>query len=484
MLLPSLLSFLLSVLNIFSILFWIYILAAIVIFFISSLLKKQFTKLSKQQLRDKISHPSHGDRVMLVESPFDGLWRRIQLLREAQQTLDISYHCVEKGISTRWFIAEVLAAADRGVKVRFLMDGKVNGMEGSRATLAYALFCHPNIDFKVYNPIYLTSPWKWNSLLHDKFMLVDQTFLLLGSRNLGDAAFDFPEYRGTLSLDRDVLVYNTNLNWKKSVLYQVKEYMDEFWVHPDTKPAFTVLSAGKRAAGEITCDELKDLLEECEKNYPQYCQSYTPEEWVKQTLSTQGICLIHNSISSTRKPPYIGYLVSCFAQNSSQSICIQTPYITAGKETIVFFKELHKKNVACKLSTNSVANSFHPAFANYYMHRSSLCKTGLVIREYQSENSIHAKSFIFDHEISVVGSCNLDNRSIYFDTESVLVIYGKEFAQQVEKSIEVQEEQSSVVGENNQYVPNDKHPSFPVSPMRKIRLKLVGIFSMLFEFLL
>ena len=148
------------------------------------------------------------DRAVLVEEPQDAFARRVEVIRTAQSTLDVCYHCVKSGETTECFFAELLRAADRGVRVRVLLDGTVGGLSGARSNIALALRAHPNIEYRIYNPVDLLRPWEWNALLHDKFILADDRMLLLGGRNIGDEYFAPPGYEGAVTYDRDVLVLN------------------------------------------------------------------------------------------------------------------------------------------------------------------------------------------------------------------------------------------------------------------------------------
>ena len=85
------------------------------------------------------------DRAVLVEEPQDAFARRVEVIRTAQSTLDVCYHCVKSGETTECFFAELLRAADRGVRVRVLLDGTVGGLSGARSNIALALRAHPNI---------------------------------------------------------------------------------------------------------------------------------------------------------------------------------------------------------------------------------------------------------------------------------------------------------------------------------------------------
>lgn len=172
-----------------------------------------------------------ADRVALIESPTEGFESRLHLLDEATKRIDISYYAMHMGETTDLFLGAILNAADRGVQIRILVDDQFGGLTHSHADYATALGAHPNIELKTYNPLNPLKPWTWNGRLHDKYMIADNRLLMLGGRNIGDKYFDPEGYEKPLSLDRDVLIYNTEWNnqSKDSVLFDVRAYMDEIW---------------------------------------------------------------------------------------------------------------------------------------------------------------------------------------------------------------------------------------------------------------
>ena len=109
------------------------------------------------------------DRVLLVEEPRAGFARRVEVMRAARETLDLCCHCAKAGESVEAFVGELIRAADRGVRVRVLFDGQVGGLKGEHRAIPAALLSHPNIRFRLYNPVDPLRPWRWNALLHDKF---------------------------------------------------------------------------------------------------------------------------------------------------------------------------------------------------------------------------------------------------------------------------------------------------------------------------
>ena len=135
--------------------------------------------------------------------------------------------------------------------------------------------------------------------------------------------------------------------------------------------------------------------------------------------------------------------------------------------------------------TNSMASSpNYPAFSAYSSQRSKFLATGVEIYEYQSTDSIHGKSCVADGRISVVGSFNLDDRSLYIDTESVLIIDSPEVFAQLNAELDTLFAQSAAVGPDNAYLPGSGATALNVSLGKRLLMGFVSIFSRLFRFLI
>lgn len=100
-----------------------------------------------------------SDRIALIESSGEAFGIRIELLRNAKQSLDIVYHTINKGETSYVFLAEILKAADRGVQVRLLLDGKVGVSDKPIKEMINQLNSHDNISCRLYNPVKLSKPW-------------------------------------------------------------------------------------------------------------------------------------------------------------------------------------------------------------------------------------------------------------------------------------------------------------------------------------
>ena len=389
------------------------------------------------------------ERICIIETPKDALGIRMELARNAKKTLDFAYHSIRESLSSRAFLAEVLGAANRGVKVRILLDGKHVQLDKKIFSILQALNAHDNIECMLYNPINLFKPWQWHSFLHDKFIIVDDQYLLLGGRNIDERHFAPNGFKHPTAHDRDVLVEKTHDHKSTaSAIEQVQQYFNEMLVSKYTVPIHTT-ELGKDVISH-SYSELNASLEKCKESNPQF-HIKTFEKYCAEMVSTSRITLIHNPIYTRKKEPWIAYQLSRLALNAKKMIWVQTPYMTGNKLLLSIMQKLASK-IHLTMLTNSMASSPNfPAFSNYFFQRKRFLQTGVSIFEYQQDDSIHGKSMIIDDHISMVGSFNLDDRSMFIDTESMLVIDSGEFAVRLQGAMQDIRQKSLMVGADNQY---------------------------------
>lgn len=419
------------------------------------------------------------DRIALVENTIDAFGVRIQMVRAAKKTLDIVYHSIAKGITTEALTWEIWRAAERGVRVRILVDDKI-GLSGVQADKAVQVLCsHPGVEFKVYNPVKLLRPWALHSLMHDKFIIADGTFLLLGGRNLGDRYFAPIGYTGDVTRDRDVLVWNTGAG--ASVLAEAESYMQTLWTLAccKTPKRFT----GLQKAAHSTVRPYRVFAKVLERSDPAfYAASW--QDYLLGTVPTKKVSLIYNPVNVGRKRPWVGYQLQQLALGAKHDVLIQTPYATAHPELL---DTLWKTAMNAKVTmvTNSIASSPNlPAYSNYITQRGKFIATGAKILEYQNSDSIHGKSVVIDGRLSAVGSFNLDDRSMYIDTETMLVVDSVPFAKMLTDAIRVYENQSLQVGINNEHVPDERVPAAPVATPKKVVMAMASLVSRPLRFLI
>ena len=181
----------------------------------------------KKEFANKVfaSENSAGDRVMLIEDNGEALAERIRMLEHAKQSIVLSTFDFHSDISGKKMLAALWAAAERGVKVKILVDGCNSWLRMTGNAYFYALASHENVTIKTYNPVNPLLPFHAMSRMHDKYVIVDDSLYLLGGRNVYDSFLGAQD--GPKNYDRDVLVYHEGE--KEGSLYQVKAYFEAIW---------------------------------------------------------------------------------------------------------------------------------------------------------------------------------------------------------------------------------------------------------------
>src|SRR5699024_5447584 len=152
---------------------------------------------------------------------------RLALIASAQSSIDLGSYIYAPDESGRKITAALLAAADRGVRVRLITDGLIGWINLGNDPLGPALGSHPNVEIKFYNPIDISRPQGLNARYHEKFFLVDDTWLLLGGRNVSDE-FLTGEGDPSYNYDQDVLLYRLDPA-KRDAVAQMRGYFDAMW---------------------------------------------------------------------------------------------------------------------------------------------------------------------------------------------------------------------------------------------------------------
>lgn len=433
---------------------------------------------------------SGRQHVTLIEYGEEALKLRIHLIRAAQRYIDVQNFILRSDDTGELFLNELLAAARRGVKVRLLMDQMF-----SFSDLEYLVLLsmdHRNFEIRFYNPTFhkakmSKSDWisgvaccfrRFNQRMHNKLLAVDDLVAVTGGRNIADRYFDFDtnyEFK-----DRDVLVYGR-------VAREMRESFEWYWAYEKSIPvqhlrdvADELLNGGTFELKPYRIPErlqptLKDIEDEKRVRHLFVDTAYEiarveyfsdkprkadfPEESSKKDITAE----LHEVLSS-----------------ASQSVVIQSPYMVLSKKARKVFKELRKKNPQIELvfSTNSLASTdADTVYANTDKHKKHYVKTlGFHMYEFKpfpvdapqffprwselieekeqgissksvvsGDNStiempaprsgLHAKSFVVDGRIAMVGSHNFDPRSEGFNTENGLIIWDQAFSQDLEALI-------------------------------------------------
>lgn len=351
----------------------------------------------------------------------EALLQRVRLIEAAQEEIIMSTFSFHSDESGKIIIGALLAAAERGVDVKVIVDGLDGRSEMHKNPYFYAFYSYKNIEVKLYNSPNLLKPWKLMGRLHDKYLIADKKVYILGGRNTYN--YFLGDYPGQKNHDRDVLVYCEDINSESSVSHLVS-YFNSVWSYCASRDFIEKIKRSNRSQVEKACKEVN----ECYKNYlKENKDKINDRDFKKDMLKTEKITLLSNPIHTSAKEPAVWYKLTAIMKSAKQYVCVHTPYI-------IFNRVMHKTwgDTAAavpkfSLMTNSAANNANLfGAAEYAANKKKILKTGTEIWEYEGGSSYHGKSILIDDDISVVGSFNMDMRSAYLDTELMLVICSKD----------------------------------------------------------
>lgn len=424
-----------------------------------------------------------ADRALLIDEPRDSAIVRVNMIETAKESLDISYYSMESGKVTNTFWGLLLEAADRGVKVRIILDGVANGLKADKKEILYVIKSHPNIELKFYEPINIWKPWTLNNRLHDKYIIADDQIAVIGGRNISDRFLVPNGYKGEITFDRDVVLYNSGK--QESVIQDLSAYFNMVYNSSYAKNTGEKLTKKQEKLAEEKIDELQLSLQ---KERTIKGNIFNKQiNWEQVTLPTNKITLIHNPIQRFNKEPWVWYEMNQLFQKAEKSIFLQSPYIVPSKKMMSgFFNEIQNNGVKLKVLTNSRASTpNYLAFSVYLNYRKKMIESGADIYEYHGEHSIHTKAYGIDNDMSLIGSFNLDPRSAFLSTETMVVIHSKDIKSQLDNMTNDYEKKSLLIGKDYKYINNENSiEERSVSKFKNILLKIIGFCGRFFEFLL
>lgn len=432
------------------------------------------------QFLPTVTLPLHNeglDRVILLEDPLEAGRMRLQLVRQATQSIDVVYHTFSPGAWNDMFFTELFSAADRGVKVRIMADGIIGGFGAAMDEYRSAITIHPMMSLALFEPLNLLNPYSWQNRLHDKILIVDGEKAIMGGRNSADKTFLFETLtdhtRPEPVYDREVLVWKTDPSRAESGVDQLSAYCDSLWNYPHIR---IVASPTKEKETKRGHEARESILERGRREEKAHGEFYTGwvSDWYSATLPVDSISLVSNPLDRGSKVPTVWYAIRELALEAESEVFIQSPYIVLYPAQRRVMREVSGKAELTFLTNSLVSTPNIFGFSGYLRSRNSLLKLAPVY-EYMGEGSIHAKSLIIDSDMSLIGSFNLDPRSLNLDTETMLVIKGEEFNSLMRQTVATWMDASSRVTETGIEAPAD--PSIPLERPGLLRALIFTLFS-------
>lgn len=383
----------------------------------------------------------------LLQSGADALAARLQLIDAAQQSVDLQYYIYKQDRTGALVAERLIAAADRGVRVRLLLDDLGNQLDGERIA---ALDRHPLIQVRLFNPLTLRQRWlrnvskvsefgRINHRMHNKLMIADGRLFITGGRNIGDEYYALSELNFR---DLDVLGIG-------EVSADVARSFDAFWNSHKALPVQilegrvgqTRLQALRRRLSRVASsfDETAYLARIEASPFRQFVAGdpltwhWGVAEWIFDPPEKA------DPFDALNEIPLVGRSLARHASQTGGELLAISAYFIPGEEGTEFLLQLAENDVAVNVLTNSLATTdvlaVHSSYAPY---RSRLLAGGVRIWELkapqpgrsdgqvlfnESTASLHAKAFVFDRERVFIGSINLDPRSVSLNTEAGVLVY-------------------------------------------------------------
>lgn len=402
-------------------------------------------------------HPNQSGFRLLTLST-NALLSRVALADHAAHSIDLQYYVFANDMTGHLLMQHLLAAADRGVRVRMLIDD--NNFD-DKDHLFEALNSHPNIEIRMFNPFQTRNPtllskaiqlvleWRrLNRRMHNKAFIVDNNVAIIGGRNIGDPYFDAGS--DTHFRDLDVVAIGP-------VVQQASEAFDTYWncdaAYPLNQLKKTDPSSQQLAAARTTLK--KDARAFAQSDYAQAVLDELPNgptadkrgDWFwgdaklvadqPEKIETDG------DVPALR----IGPQLKTMLDGAQHEILATTPYFIPGDEGTKHLVARAQGGVSIKILTNSLASTDETiAHAGYVHYRKALIEGGVRLYELKptsgqsqpttsigksSGTSLHAKTIVVDDREVFIGSLNMDQRSKLLNTEMGVIVDSPGLAQAV-----------------------------------------------------
>ena len=405
----------------------------------------------------------------VLYDPLEAIAARINLIERAEKTLDLQYYIWDNDKIGSLALYKIIEAADRGVKVRLLIDDNNAGkMEG----VYLALDQHPNIEVKLFNPYrfrrlrpidMVLDLKRINRRMHNKTFTADNQISLIGGRNMSNQYYNVSDsYQFS---DVDVMLVGQAVD-------DITHSFDEYWNHSYAYPVRNIINHNTytlRYDGlkeqltkhyqEITVQNYLDLSNRTH-DFDQWLDHNIQLDWVKAEVVKDAPDKIR---ARAKKEQHLNFQMVKRLENPEHSVDLISAYFVPQKQGEAKLIELAKDGVQVRVLTNSFkANDVALVHAFYAKYRIDLLKNGVELYEFLpaiseenlypnskeiskqtkvslkglSRSSLHAKLMALDNKQVFIGSFNFDPRSANLNTEIGVIINSPPLANAVHKTMD------------------------------------------------
>ncbi|MBW2716853.1 MAG: phospholipase D family protein [Deltaproteobacteria bacterium] len=406
-------------------------------------------------------HAAAGDSgYLLIDRSDDALRWRLALIDSAVQTLDLQYYLWKGDAAGGLLGRRLIQAADRGVRVRVLVDDFLITNDGSDTA---GIAEHPMISIRVYNPWVnrgnrvVARAFEWlsrpdlNSRMHNKVLIADNQVAIAGGRNIAD------EYFG---LNSDKNFRDLGVVTVGPVVRDLSLAFDDYWIDEWAFPAQAVV---KNHPGIDELAELRERFMEIYAEEREQLTSFTlePRDWDDELATMSGKMTFGPGLAVADNPnearggtpDQVFMSLGQLVEDIQEELVIISAYFVPGERLIDFFNDLKHRDIRVVVLTNSLGSNNH-AIANsqYKKTRHALIAAGVELYEMRHDAALsdevdtppvrsqslvlHSKAVMVDRKRTYIGGLNLSPRGILYNTENGIIIEDDEFAQQLASMLE------------------------------------------------
>lgn len=393
---------------------------------------------------------------------------RLELARRAQHSLDVQYYVVQNDGAGRLLLRTLKEAAQRGVRVRLLVDDLYTA---STEQLLLALAATPNVEVRLFNPFccareqltgrLLASAFdivRLNHRMHNKLFIADGVMAVAGGRNIADEYFALNSAANFVDMDAIVV---------GKVIAQLGAIFDDYWNSEEVYPVAAVVKPrASRAAMAEDFDTLVAIAGPAPQVVlpPTDVLGYGP---IGEELDAGQIGFLWGQANAVADPPHklrsmsaeqalatsVTMRVWTQLLTAEQEVLMTSPYLVPGERGMAAFEELRSRGVGLTLLTNSLAANDEPlVHSGYARYRVRLLRAGVDLYELSPERTtrnkrlglfgsslgrLHAKTAVIDRRQMFIGSVNLDPRSATQNTELGIMVDSPQLAREMLRIINI-----------------------------------------------
>jgi putative cardiolipin synthase len=431
------------------------------------------TQLGQIAIKSLPATEMSGFRLMPLGSY--SLDTRLELARRAQQSLDVQYYHIQNDETGLYLLRMLRDAAQRGVRVRLLMDDLYTTGEDE---LLMGLAAYPNVQIRLFNPFvvnrelgqtgrFLTAVGDWsriNHRMHNKLFIADGAMAILGGRNVANEYY----LRGAEEnfVDLDVFAIG-------NIVPDLAAIFDRYWNSEAVFPLQSITASSQSVQQLRDAFELAtgpDFAPPPAKLPPNDVLGYGP---ISEDLVDGQLGLIFGAAFALADDPSkvmntssvlsrsgVTYNVLAKAKRAEHEIVVSSPYLIPGKVGIAYLQEIRNRGIKVQVMTNSLASTDEPiVHTGYSRYREAMVRMGVDLYELSSsrlkhnkrqsmlfgtsQGRLHAKLVVIDKKSMFIGSMNLDPRSASVNTEMGVIIESPQLARELLRVIDIDRLQSA-----------------------------------------